>query len=257
MAPAVRRASCGRHRRRRPRLTPPRGGAYKPAAVAVLRAENLWKRFERDGAVLEVLRGIDVALEPGECVSIVGVSGAGKSTLLHCLGGLEEPSEGRVWLGEADLYRLSDRRRSAVRNREVGFVFQFHHLLSDFTALENVVLPQRLGGADPARAERRARELLERVGLGERLDHRPGELSGGEQQRVAIARALACEPSILLTDEPTGNLDEETAVAVHELLLSLNRELGTTLVYVTHNAAFAATAPRQLRLHHGRLEPAG
>jgi len=222
--------------------------------VATLRAENLCKRFERDGAALEVLHGVEVTLEAGECVSIVGVSGAGKSTLLHCLGGLERPTNGTVWLGDDDLYHLRDRRRAALRNREVGFVFQFHHLLSDFTALENVAMPMRLGSASARRAEARARELLERVGLSERIDHRPGELSGGEQQRVAIARALACEPSILLTDEPTGNLDEETAAAVHALLLSLNRELNTTLVYVTHNAAFAATAERQLRLHRGRLE---
>jgi len=222
--------------------------------VATLRAENLTKRFERDGAALEVLHGVEVTLEAGECVSIVGVSGAGKSTLLHCLGGLERPTEGTVWLGDDDLYRLRDRRRARLRNQEVGFVFQFHHLLSDFTALENVAMPLRLAGRGVGAAEGRARELIDRVGLAERIDHRPGELSGGEQQRVAIARALACKPSILLTDEPTGNLDEETAAAVHALLLSLNRELNTTLIYVTHNPTFAATAERQLRLHRGRLE---
>lgn len=222
--------------------------------MATLRAENLCMRYARDGAILEVLRGVEVTLEAGECVSIVGVSGAGKSTLLHCLGGLERPTAGQVWLGDDELYGLGDRRRARLRNREVGFVFQFHHLLADFTALENVAMPLRLAGRGVAAALGRARELLDRVGLGARVDHRPGELSGGEQQRVAIARALACEPSILLTDEPTGNLDEETAATVHQLLLSLNRELHTTLVYVTHNPTFAATAERQLRLHGGRLE---
>jgi lipoprotein-releasing system ATP-binding protein len=219
-----------------------------------LRAQDLSKSFDRDGTPLQVLSGVDVSIAAGECVSIVGVSGVGKSTLLHCLGGLERPSAGRVWIGSEDLYQLSDSRRAAIRNREIGFVFQFHHLLADFTAVENVVLPQLLGGADRSVAHARARELLQRVGLAARADHRPGELSGGEQQRVAIARALACRPGILLTDEPTGNLDEATAVAVHELLLTLNEEFGTTLVYVTHNPEFAATARRRLRLHLGRLE---
>jgi len=226
-------------------------------AVASLRAENLCKTFDRDGTSVSVLAGIDVAIEAGECVSIVGVSGVGKSTLLHCLGGLERPTAGQVWIGDDDLFRLSDGRRAAIRNREVGFVFQFHHLLSDFTAVENVVLPQLLRGMARAEAEERAQELLRRVGLTARADHRPGELSGGEQQRVAIARALACGPGILLSDEPTGNLDEDTAMAVHDLLLTLNAELGTTLVYVTHNTEFAATARRRLRLHHGLVEEIG
>jgi len=203
---------------------------------------------------LPVLSGVNVVIEAGECVSIVGVSGVGKSTLLHCLGGLERPSGGRVWIDSEDLYGLSDGRRAVIRNREIGFVFQFHHLLADFTAVENVVLPQLLGGTDRSVAHVRALELLQRVGLAARAGHRPGELSGGEQQRVAIARALACRPGILLTDEPTGNLDEATAVAVHDLLLTLNEEIGTTLVYVTHNPEFAATARRRLRLHLGRLE---
>ncbi|MGD2063473.1 MAG: ABC transporter ATP-binding protein [Nitrospirota bacterium] len=223
-------------------------------ALASLRAQDLSKSFDRDGTPLTVLSGVDVSIEAGECVSIVGVSGVGKSTLLHCLGGLERPSSGRVWLGSEDLYGLSDGRRATLRNREIGFVFQFHHLLADFTAVENVVLPQLIGGEDRAVAHARALELFRRVGLADRTEHRPGELSGGEQQRVAIARALACRPGILLTDEPTGNLDEATAVAVHDLLLSLNEELGTTLVYVTHNPEFAATARRRLRLHLGRLE---
>jgi lipoprotein-releasing system ATP-binding protein len=225
--------------------------------VATLRAENLCKSFERDGASVVVLAGVDLSIDAGECVSIVGVSGVGKSTLLHCLGGLERPTAGQVWIGDEDLFAASDGRRAAIRNREVGFVFQFHHLLSDFTAVENVVLPQLLRGSERPAAEERARELLQRVGLGERADHRPGELSGGEQQRVAIARALACRPGILLSDEPTGNLDEDTAMAVHDLLLTLNAELGTTLVYVTHNTEFAATARRRLRLHHGLIEELG
>jgi lipoprotein-releasing system ATP-binding protein len=222
--------------------------------LASLRAQDLTKCFDRDGASLLVLDGVNVSIEAGECVSIVGVSGVGKSTLLHCLGGLERPSSGRVWVGSDDLYEVSDGRRATVRNREIGFVFQFHHLLADFTAVENVVLPQLLGGVERSVAIARALDLLQRVGLAGRAEHRPGELSGGEQQRVAIARALACGPGILLTDEPTGNLDEATAMAVHDLLLGLNKELGTTLVYVTHNPEFAATARRRLRLHLGRLE---
>lgn len=222
--------------------------------MTTLRAQDLSKSFDRDGTPLQVLNGVDVTIASGECVSIVGASGVGKSTLLHCLGGLERPSNGQVWIGSEDLYRLSDGRRATIRNREIGFVFQFHHLLADFTAVENVVLPQLLGGAEWSVARARALDLLQRVGLAARADHRPGELSGGEQQRVAIARALACRPGILLTDEPTGNLDEATAVAVHDLLLTLNEELGTTLVYVTHNPEFAATARRRLRLHLGRLE---
>jgi lipoprotein-releasing system ATP-binding protein len=170
---------------------------------------------------------------------------------------LERPTTGQVWIGDDELFGLSDGRRAAIRNREIGFVFQFHHLLSDFTAVENVVLPQLLRGTGRPEAEARAQELLQRVGLGPRVEHRPGELSGGEQQRVAIARALACRPGILLSDEPTGNLDEDTAMAVHDLLLTLNAELGTTLVYVTHNTEFAATARRRLRLHHGLIEEIG
>ena len=225
--------------------------------MASLRAQNLCKSFDRDGTSVSVLAGVDLTVEAGECVSIVGVSGVGKSTLLHCLGGLERPTAGQVWINDDDLFRLSDGRRAAIRNREVGFVFQFHHLLSDFTAIENVILPQLLAGVARPEAEERAQQLLSRVGLAARIDHRPGELSGGEQQRVAIARALACTPGILLSDEPTGNLDEDTASAVHDLLLELNGEFGTTLVYVTHNTEFAATARRRLRLHHGLLEELG
>ncbi len=203
-----------------------------------------------------MLSGVELCVRPGESVAIVGESGVGKSTLLHLLGGLERPTSGAVRVAGFDLARGSDREVAAFRRRAVGFVFQFHHLLPDFTALENVMLPCRIGGVGLREAERRARAVLERVGLAERLDHRPGELSGGEQQRVAVARAVVHRPAVVLADEPTGNLDPHTGAEVQRLLLELNREFGVTFVVVTHSERFAAAMGRTLRLAEGRLEAA-
>ncbi len=225
----------------------------------ILRCANIHKRFPRprsgDGE-LEVLRGIALDVSAGEFVSIVGASGSGKSTLLHILGGLDAPSEGEVWWGEQSVMRLSEEERSRMRGQEIGFVFQFHHLLPEFTALENVIIPLLIGRSAAAEARRRAEELLGRVGLGDRLEHRPAELSGGEQQRVAVARALANRPRIVFADEPSGNLDSESSERLHELLLELNRREGQTFVVVTHNASFAASSGRILTMRDGTLQPA-
>jgi lipoprotein-releasing system ATP-binding protein len=202
---------------------------------------------------LDVLRGLDVSVERAEMVAIVGASGVGKSTLLHVLGGLDSIDAGTVRIGDSDLAALSDADRVAFRNRHVGFVFQFHHLLPEFSALENAEMPMRIARM-PASARRpRAVSLLRRVGLAERLEHRPGMLSGGEQQRVAIARALIMHPSLLLADEPTGDLDEHTADTLHELLREMHRESGLTSIIATHNPRLAAACDRVLRLEDGRL----
>ena len=195
-------------------------------------------------------------LAPAETVAIVGESGVGQSTLLHLLGGLERPSAGTIRVAGFDLSTRSEREIARFRNRQVGFVFQFHHLLPDFTALENVMMPCLIGGSSPAEAAERARHLLERVGLKERLTHRPGELSGGEQQRVAVARAVVLRPAVVLADEPTGNLDPHTGDEVERLLLELNREAGITCVVVTHSDRLAAAMDRTLRLVEGGLEAA-
>jgi lipoprotein-releasing system ATP-binding protein len=220
--------------------------------VAV-RAVRVTKHFPRDGEIVEVLKGVDLHVATGELVAIVGPSGVGKSTLLHLLGGLERPSGGEIQVGGASLAALTDRELAGFRNRHVGFVFQFHHLLPEFSALENVELPLRIRRCGSAEARDRAMDLLTRVGLGPRVRHRPGELSGGEQQRVAIARALAGEPAVLLADEPTGNLDSHTGEAVFELLRVLNRERRLTCVLITHNESLAAQADRCLRMLDGRL----
>jgi len=206
-----------------------------------------------DGQRIDVLVDLDMRVEAGESVAIVGQSGVGKSTLLHVLGTLDQPTAGRVLFGGVDVFSLSEREQAAFRNREVGFIFQFHHLLPDFTALENVMMPALIRGLGAAETEVRARELLERVGLGERLTHKPGELSGGEQQRVAVARAVVLSPRAVLADEPTGNLDPETGAEVHRLLLELNREHQLTLVIVTHNQELAGQVDRTLRLQNGKL----
>ena len=207
-----------------------------------------------DGRVIRVLRGVDLQLQRGETVSIVGPSGSGKSTLLHILGGLDLPSSGRIALGGRDLANLDDLELAKVRNRYVGFVFQFHHLLRDFTALENVMMPQLIAGTPTAVARRRAEELLDQVGLADRSGHVPAKLSGGEQQRVATARALANEPPVLLADEPSGNLDLETSELLHHVLFDLVRDHGTAMVVVTHNSALARRTDRILRLSSGVLE---
>ncbi len=218
-----------------------------------LRVEDVHKSFARDGERLEVLKGVSFQIASGELVAIVGPSGVGKSTLLHLLGALERPSSGEIWYGEAPLSALSDRALIDFRNRQVGFVFQFHHLLPEFTALENVMLPLLIRRTPGGVAREKAAALLERVGLGERLRHRPGELSGGEQQRVALARALVGEPAVLLADEPTGNLDSKTGEEVFELLRELNRERSLTSILVTHNESLAHQTRRILRMLDGRM----
>jgi len=207
-----------------------------------------------DGRVIRVLRGVDLQLQRGETVSIVGPSGSGKSTLLHILGGLDLPSSGRIALGGRDLANLDDLELAKVRNRYVGFVFQFHHLLRDFTALENVMMPQLIAGTPTAVARRRAEKLLDQVGLADRSGHVPAKLSGGEQQRVATARALVNEPPVLLADEPSGNLDLETSELLHDVLFDLVRDHGAAMVVVTHNSALAGRTDRILRLSSGVLE---
>ena len=221
---------------------------------ALVLIEGLTKSFEHMGRTLDVLRGIDLNIYSGQIVAIVGPSGAGKSTLLHCVGTLDLPTAGRIRLGKEELTTMSSSRLAAVRNRDIGFVFQFHHLLPEFTALENVMMPGLIQGRPRREMEKRALALLEEVGLEKRATHRPGELSGGEQQRVAVARALALDPKLLLADEPTGNLDTATSDAIHDLFFQINREHGTTLIVVTHNPAFAERMPRVVRMVDGRVE---
>jgi lipoprotein-releasing system ATP-binding protein len=205
---------------------------------------------------LQVIRNLDLQVEQGEMVAIVGASGAGKSTLLHLLGGLDRPDRGDVQVGEATLSAIADAELVAFRNRHVGFVFQFHHLLPEFSAVENAEMPLRIARVRPEEARPRATALLTRVGLGERLEHRPGMLSGGEQQRVAVARALVMQPSLLLADEPTGDLDETTADALHHLLREMHAEFGLTAIIATHNPRLAQQCDRILRLEGGALTPA-
>ncbi len=214
---------------------------------------NITKTFELGGRVIEVLRGVDLTLEPGAMVAVVGSSGAGKSTLLHVLGALDLPSAGTVEYDGVPLASLSRDGLARFRNRTIGFVFQFHHLLPDFTALENCAMPGLIARLDSTTARQRAAALLDRVGLSKRLDHRPGELSGGEQQRVALARALLLEPRMLLADEPTGNLDSQTGDEIHELMVELNRERGMTMLVVTHNKQMASRLPLELHMADGRL----
>ena len=219
----------------------------------LVQAVQLEKRYVDGPAVVQVLAGLDLDIEPGERVAIVGESGVGKSTLLHLLGALDQPTGGRLLFDGEDVFTRSDGSLADFRNREIGFVFQFHHLLADFTALENVMLPSLIGRRPAGATRARSLELLERVGLQDRVGHRPGQLSGGEQQRVAVARALARRPRLLLADEPTGNLDPGTADEVQQLMLDLNHEHGATLVVATHNDRLAAAMGRTLRLAGGRL----
>ncbi|MFH1681141.1 MAG: ABC transporter ATP-binding protein [Candidatus Eisenbacteria bacterium] len=220
---------------------------------AVLRTAGLNKSFPSGAEVLHVLKGVDLAVARGEIVSIVGASGAGKSTLLHICGALLRPSSGTVLIGGEDVFRLGDGDLSRLRNRRVGFVFQFHHLLPDFTAEENVMLPLLIAGDRDVEARARARDLLDAVGLSARAHHSPADLSGGEQQRVAVARALVARPEIVLADEPSGNLDDRTSADLHRLLWSLRAELGQAFALVTHDEALADRADRKLRLHDGRI----
>jgi len=233
----------------------PIGSSAAPAAVE---AFEVRRDFDgADGSVIRVLRGVDLTLERGETVAVVGPSGSGKSTLLHILGGLDLPTTGRIALGGRDLADLDDLQLARVRNRYVGFVFQFHHLLRDFTALENVMMPQLIAGASRSTARKRGMELLDQVGLAGRSGHVPSKLSGGEQQRVATARALANEPPVLLADEPSGNLDLETSELLHDVLFNLVRDHGTAMVVVTHNTSLAGRTDRILRLTSGVLEMDG
>ena len=219
-------------------------------------ASGIEKSYEVGTNKLSVLKGLELSIEPGEMVAVVGASGVGKSTLLHVLGGLDPADAGTIRIGETTVTELPDAQLVAFRNRHVGFVFQFHHLLPEFTALENAEMPMRIARLAPGERTQRATALLQRVGLGERLVHRPGMMSGGEQQRVAIARALVMNPSVLLADEPTGDLDEHTAETLHELLREMHRERGLTSLIATHNPRLAAACDRILRLEDGKLRDA-
>jgi lipoprotein-releasing system ATP-binding protein len=226
--------------------------------MSVIEAVSLTKTYlGGDGVRITVLDQVDMTVERGEMVAIIGASGAGKSTLLHLLGALDRPTSGVVRISGQNLAGLDDDEISALRNRTVGFVFQFHHLLREFTALENVMMPLRIGGMDETRARRRATDLLSRVGLAGRMTHRPSALSGGEQQRTAVARALATDPAVLLADEPSGNRDHTNSERLHDLFSELARELEIAMVVVTHNRSLAARADRILQLEESRLAQIG
>jgi len=219
----------------------------------LIRVEQLYKSFGNGPKRVEVLKGIDLTFYQGESAAIVGASGAGKTTLLHILGTIDRPTSGKVFYEGKDIFTLGEKELAHFRNREIGFVFQFHHLLPEFNALENTMMPCLIQGMAKKEASLRAEAILTTVGLRDRLTHKPGELSGGEQQRVAVARALVLEPKVLLADEPTGNLDTKTGESIFNLLRELNREKGVTLIIVTHNPKLAEALPRQIHLVDGRV----
>jgi lipoprotein-releasing system ATP-binding protein len=221
--------------------------------MAFVAVAGLNKCYQSTGKRLHVLRDLDLSVERGEMVAIMGASGVGKSTLLHVLGGLDAIDSGQVRVGDHEISSMDDQARVAFRNRHIGFVFQFHHLLPEFSAIENAMMPLRIGRVSAADARPKAEALLTRVGLGDRLEHRPGMMSGGEQQRVAVSRALVMQPSLLLADEPTGDLDESTADSLHRLLREMHSEFGLTAIIATHNPRLAAQCDRTLRLEGGQL----
>ncbi len=216
--------------------------------------ESLTKTFLHEGNEVKILKGIDLRIERGEMLSVVGASGAGKSTLLHLLGTLDLPTSGKIFFEGEDITRYPSSKLADFRNRHLGFVFQFHHLLPEFSALENVMMPGLIRGVSRIEMDKKARKMLDEVGLSHRLTHRPGELSGGEQQRVALARALVMEPKLVLADEPTGNLDSKTSEAMHDLVFDLNRRFGTTFLIVTHSRDLALLMPRVVTMRDGKVE---
>jgi len=222
-------------------------------APVLVQVDRMSKEFKHGTGIIKVLQDVDLTLHQGEFVSIIGASGAGKSTLLHCLGTLDLPTKGRILFGDTDIVQLPPPQLARFRNETIGFVFQFHHLLPEFSAVENVMMPAMIGRVATKRARESAKEILDAVGMSHRFEHRPGELSGGEQQRVAIARALVRRPKLLMADEPTGNLDTATSEEVHDLLFRLNEEQKITMLLVTHNMELAQQSPRVIRMADGKL----